>query len=53
MQIRREKELLFSANHKRVELLARANIPEAKDVITFEKLFDRLHGDSKFEFKLN
>ena len=30
-----------------------ANIVEAKDVITFEKLFDRLHGDSKFEFKLN
>ena len=30
-----------------------SNIVEAKDVITFEKLFDRLHGDSKFEFKLN
>ena len=28
-----------------------SNIVEAKDVITFEKLFDRLHGDSKFEFK--
>ena len=29
------------------------NIVEAKDVIIFERLFDRLHGDSKFEFKLN
>ena len=30
-----------------------SNIVEAKDVITFEELFDRLHGESKFEFKLN
>ena len=30
-----------------------ANIVKAKDAITFEKLFDRLHRDSKFEYKLN
>ena len=30
-----------------------ADIVEAKNAITFEKLFDRLHGDSKYEFKLN
>ena len=30
-----------------------ADIVEAKDVITFEKLFDSLHGNSKFELKLN
>ena len=26
---------------------------QAKEVITFEKLFDRLKGDSKFKFKPN
>ena len=30
-----------------------ANMVEAKDVITFEKLFDRIHGGYKFEFELN
>jgi ribonucleases P/MRP protein subunit RPP40 len=29
-----------------------ASIVEAKDVIHFEKLFDSLHGDSKFVFNL-
>ena len=29
-----------------------ASIVEAKDVIHFEKIFDSLHGDSKFVFKL-